>query len=475
MGSSSMQAQSLQKLKLSPTIGILGAVFLLGVLEFRNGVYLFVCMAALYLMLPLLFRNNRPGMIVFAFALQWVQVITYVIWMNTFNRDINYYSNHADVAIICSCIGLIVIAAVFSLTINKVPLVSDASFAKAAKSFDEKKVLILYTGSTLFLGGLQYALGNNSGFAQILGTLASLKWIFLMIYGYTCWANKKNWPIFAAMVLFEFITSLYSYFSSFKEVILMAIAMGITLVRTISFKQAIIGIVAGCALLFIFIGWTAIKSDYRNYLNQGKGQQVVEVSRSEAFSKIGQKVSTLSWDDFQFASYMLMYRLQYILHLAKSMDRVPEIIPHEDGHLWWENITYVLEPRLLFPNKPIYDATVKTVKYTGIRYAGRKKGSSFSLGYFADSYIDFGFTGMFIPLAIIGLVLGGIYRLFIGLSSINILFRYSIINVVFYEFSVFEADGLFLFGRLLLLTLVYFVLAKTLFPRLETWLYKEGS
>ena len=31
------------------------------------------------------------------------------------------------------------------------------------------------------------------------------------------------------------------------------------------------------------------------------------------------------------------------------------------------------------------------------------------------------------------------------------------------------------FGRLLLLTLVYFVLAKTLFPRLETWLYKEGS
>jgi len=228
-------------------------------------------------------------------------------------------------------------------------------------------------------------------------------------------------------------------------------------------------------LVFIFIGWTAIKSDYRNYLNQGKGQQVVEVSRSEALSKIGEKVSTLTWDDLQFASYMLMYRLQYILHLGKSMDRVPDVLPYEDGNLWWENITYVLEPRLLFPNKPIYDATIKTVKYTGIRYSGRKAGSSFSLGYFADSYIDFGFTGMFFPLAIIGLVLGGIYRLFMRMKNISVLFRYTIVNVVFYEFSVFEADGLYLFGRLVLLTLVYFILAKTVFPRLQSWLYKEGS
>jgi hypothetical protein len=475
MGSSSIQAQSLNKLKLSPTIGALGAFFLLGVLEFKNGLYLFICLAALYVMVALLFRNNRPGMIVFAFALQWVQVITYVIWMNSFNRDINFYSHHADVAIICACIGLVVIALVFNLTVNKIPLPDHKEFAKEAKAFDEKKLLIVYSTATLFLGGLQYALGENSGFAQILGTLASLKWIFFMIYGYTCWANKKNWPIFAIMVLFEFTTSLYSYFSNFKEVILMAIAMGISLVRTISFKQVVLGLLAGAVLVFIFIGWTAIKSDYRNYLNQGKGQQVVEVSRSEALSKIGEKVSTLTWDDLQFASYMLMYRLQYILHLGKSMDRVPDVLPYEDGNLWWENITYVLEPRLLFPNKPIYDATIKTVKYTGIRYSGRKAGSSFSLGYFADSYIDFGFTGMFFPLAIIGLVLGGIYRLFMRMKNISVLFRYTIVNVVFYEFSVFEADGLYLFGRLVLLTLVYFILAKTVFPRLQSWLYKEGS
>ncbi len=109
------------------------------------------------------------------------------------------------------------------------------------------------------------------------------------------------------------------------------------------------------------------------------------------------------------------------MHLAKTMDRVPDIIPHEDGKVWVRKYTYVFEPRILFPNKPPYDATVKTVKYTGIRYAGQKKGTSFSLGYFADSYVDFGYIGMFFPLAMIGLVLAGIYRLFLGMKNINLL------------------------------------------------------
>jgi hypothetical protein len=296
-----------------------------------------------------------------------------------------------------------------------------------------------------------------------------------MVYGFICWTTKKNWTIFAIMVLFEFTTALYSYFSNFKEVILFTIAIAITLVRQVSSKQLLSGLLTAVLLAFLFLSWTAIKSDYRNFVNQGKGQQVVEVSRSEAFNKIGEKVGSLSWKDYQLASYLLLYRVQYILHISKTMDRVPDILPYEDGKVWSDNISYVLEPRLLFPDKPIYDATVKTVKYTGIRYAGQKKGASFSLGYFADSYIDFGYVGMFVPLAIIGLALAGIYRLFMGLGKINMLFRYAIINVVFYEFCVFEADGLFLFGRLVLLTLVYYIMARTLFPRVQAWLYKNES
>lgn len=470
-----MSIQPSGKLKISPAIVGLAMAMLFGVLVFKNGVYLSACILAAFLMMVFLFRMNRPGMIVLSFLLQWTQVVAFVIWMNSYDWDINYLSRHGDIAVLSSCLGLVVIAAAFSLGINTIPIAQPAELARRAREFDGKKVLILYIVSTLFLGGLQYALGSNSGFVQILATLASIKWVFFLVYGFICWSTKKNWLIFIIIVAFEFTTALYSFFSSFKEVILMTIALGITLVRQVSFKQVLGGLLAGTLLAFVFIAWTAIKSDYRNFVNQGSGQQVVTVSRTEAFGKISEKIGSLKWEDFQLASYLLMYRLQYILHLTKTMDRVPDVLPHEDGHLWWENITFVLEPRLFFPDKPIYEATVKTNKYTGIRYTGRTKGASFSLGYFADSYVDFGFVGMYLPLAVIGLVLAGIYRLFIGLKNTNIVFRYAFVNVVFYEFCSFESDGLFLFGRLTLLTLVYFALAKTLFPRLQSWLYKKSS
>jgi hypothetical protein len=107
-----------------------------------------------------------------------------------------------------------------------------------------------------------------------------------------------------------------------------------------------------------------------------------------------------------------------------------------------------------------------------MHYAGLKMGSSFSLGYFADSYIDFGFIGMFIPLALIGLYVLAIYRTFYKFKGLNLLFRYAVVNLVVYEYSDFESDGLFLFGRLTLFFLVFWLLCKFAFPALQRWLYK---
>jgi hypothetical protein len=172
---------------------------------------------------------------------------------------------------------------------------------------------------------------------------------------------------------------------------------------------------------------------------------------------------------------MALYRLQYVYHLAKTMDRVPTVLPYEYGGLWWSNITFVITPRIFFPDKPLYEATKKTNKYTGISYTGYKTGSSFSLGYFADCYIDFGFIGMFFPLALIGLFVSFIYRSFLKLNKVNILFRFALVNVCLYEFTAFEADGLFFVGRLLLMFLVYWTLARYLSGPLEKWLYKHPT
>jgi len=265
--------------------------------------------------------------------------------------------------------------------------------------------------------------------------------------------KSDNKLIFAIIILFEFISSLYSYFSSFKDVILMTLIVTISFINKVTFKRFSYSLLIGGLLGLLLITWTAVKSDYRNYLNSGTRHQEVNVSRSDAYNKLGEQINQLSWKRYQMAMNLSLYRLQYILHLARTMDRVPAILPHEDGALWWGNITFVITPRLLFPEKPIYEATKKTNKYTGLNYSGYKAGSSFSLGYFADSYIDFGYFGMFIPLALIGLFVALIFRGFMKLDKINILFRFGLINVALYEFTAFEADGVFFVGRLLLMFL----------------------
>ena len=456
-----------------PIIGLASAsLFLMVFLE--NGLYMMCALATLYALLLILWRSNRPGILVFAFLMQWTQVAAFVVWMNVLGYDINHFSPHAGTAVVMACLGLVVMAAVLSQMIAKLPIPSREQFYRQAKLINEKKILILYLASTFFLGGVGLLVSAGSGLAQIVTTFASLKWVFFLVYAYVSWINKKNRLILLAMILFEFLTALYSYFSSFKEVILITIVLALTFIEKVSFKQVVYGLLISFFVGFLLITWTAIKNDYRAYLDRGNRQQVIEVSRSEAFNKIGEKIGNLSWKDYQLSMNIFLYRVQYIYHLAKTMDRVPDILPHEFGGLWWDNISFVLEPRLFFPDKPRYEATRKTTKYTGLNYAGYKEGSSFSLGYFADSYIDFGYSGMFIPLALIAMFVGFMYRRFYHLKKVNILFRYALINLVFYEFISFESDGLFLFGRLLLMFLVFYVLGLAVLPMLQRWLYKAG-
>jgi hypothetical protein len=439
-----------------------------------NATYLIFCLIAFYSIIFLLWRHSQPAVLVFAMLMQWVQVITFVLWMNNAGADIDWLSNHGGVAVSIACLGLILIAAIISLGLKSLKMPSREQFYHQAKLINEKKILLLYVVSTFFLGGLGVAFGNNPGFFQVLMTLATLKWVFFMVFGYVAWINKKNRLLLIIIIILEFSSSLYSYFSTFKEVIFYTIMLALSFIRRVTFKQLFYGLLIVTSLLLLLLTWTAVKSDYRKFLNNGTKQQVIEVSREEAFSKLGEKVSSLTWEQYQQVLDLFLYRAQYVLHLAKTMDRVPALLPHENGQVWLDNIMFVVEPRLFFPDKPVYEATVKTNKYTGLKYSGLKQGSSFSLGYFADSYIDFGYVGMFIPLTLIGLFVVFIYRVLFGFSKINLLLRFAVINVALNDFNAFESDGLFLLGRLLLLFLVYWLLSKFVLSRLQKWLYKAS-
>lgn len=462
----------------SHKVSFSGGVILLliiGILAFplfQNGFYLFLCFATLFGMLASLWKSHRPGIIVFAFTIQWIQVVAFVIWMNVLGKPIEFLSKNTPYALVTACLGLLLMAFIISKGLNKLPIYSDEEFRRQANLVDERRLLLLYVFSTLFLSSIGFAFGNTSGLAQVLVTLSFLKWIFFIWYGIIVWVSKKNRIILVVILAYEFTTGLYSYFSSFKEVLFYTIIVSLTFIKQITFRQFINFLIISVCLLFVFVTWTAIKGGYRQFLNQGTRQQVVNVSKSEALTMISEKVQNISWKQYQMSMNLALYRIQYIYHLSIVMDRIPKVMPHENGKLWWENVSFVFTPRILFPEKPIYEPTKKTNKYTGFKYAGIQKGAAFSLGYFADSYVDFGYAGMFLPISLIGLFVFLIYRTFYTMHHLNLFLRFAIINVTLYTFISFESDGVFLFGRLLTSYVVFWILGKTIFPALQKWLYK---
>ena len=143
---------------------------------------------------------------------------------------------------------------------------------------------------------------------------------------------------------------------------------------------------------------------------------------------------------------------------------MPSVLPFENGDNWLLSLEFTTTPRFLNPDKPSYDATEKTKKYTGIRYSGRKEGVSFSLGYFPDCFIDFGIYGMMIMLFAIGMVYMFIYSYLLRKSSSNLVFNYAVVGAFFLEFNALEMDSTYFLGRLFASLVTFFFLIQFVFP-----------
>jgi hypothetical protein len=80
-------------------------------------------------------------------------------------------------------------------------------------------------------------------------------------------------------------------------------------------------------------------------------------------------------------------------------------------------LEHIFKPRIFFPDKPDLISDSELVrKYSGVFVAGEKEGTTIAFGYAAESYLDYGVPGMFLPAFIFGIFMGvvyaGILRLF---------------------------------------------------------------
>jgi hypothetical protein len=160
-------------------------------------------------------------------------------------------------------------------------------------------------------------------------------------------------------------------------------------------------------------------------------------------------------------------RISYVDFFGRALVMVPGRIPHEDGGLWGGAVTHILMPRLFFPDKPVLlSDSISTNKYTGLHFGGDEVGTSVSIGYVAESYIDFGSFWMFAPVLAMGYLLGGMYHFFVSRRSMPLFIGYGLAVVPLLGAMDFGTNSVKLVGGIVTSFLVAFLVQKFLARKL---------
>ncbi len=437
---------------------------------FTNGILLFAGMAIFFVLASNLQQPYKPAVFSIMLIYHFIQISASIWQSNYLGKDINYRSDNTQYAVIVSYIGLLFLFLPIIYYQNKIPKLSLGQFTNYANELSIDKTFRVYVIGFFAMNALTGIAFLIPSLTQVIFSLGNIKWFLFLLFGFQSILKNRKRKEFYIFCALEFAMGFYSYFSEFKTIIFFIGFIFLCLLAYVRFNKMLMVVLSLIILVFAGIFWTSVKGEYRSFLNKGSKSQSVQVEKGEALNKLLELSQNRNKNSFNDAAESFLDRLQYTYHMAKAMDRVPSVIPYQDGANWGKTFGFVFTPRVLNPDKGTYDASIKASKYTGIQYSGVKKGTSVSLGYFADGYIDFGYVGMFIPLLVLGFIYGKSYFYFIKKSSNNYIFNYAVVGALFMELFAFESDNIFVLGRLYVNLLVFFLLKIFFFPRLMNYI-----
>ncbi|MFN4246526.1 MAG: hypothetical protein ACK4EY_02320 [Flavipsychrobacter sp.] len=413
-----------------------------------------------------------PPVLVYLFGFHWLQVFAAVGYASYLGVPLEEAFDSKDLEVLFWVTILqIGVMAFFLSRIYKVDYAPNLQILKeAAEKIDVKKVLYAYGIATLVFPTLIATTYSNSSLNQLVQSFAVVRKVLLlmMIFMYFLRETKYKNTIVILVVL-EFILSFASYFSNFKEIIFFVVFVFLTVRPEVKTKQVLLLLPVGIILVTFLVFWSGVKEGYRNFLNQGNRQQQVNVSKLQALDYLFDKTGEFDVDSFRTGAEKLLYRLQYMQQYSSVYDRVPEFIPYENGKNITGTIEFLTMPRFLNANKKILDPSSKTSYYTGKRFANAEQGTSISMGYFCDLYIDFGLWVMFIPLLVITFMIGKVSNYIINSKKYNLIFTYSLFIGTILSCGTFESDIIFYLGSVRNYTVFMLLGNFFLFPYLNKY------
>lgn len=239
---------------------------------------------------------------------------------------------------------------------------------------------------------------------QFILAISYIHYVLMLLVLYRLLRPKPRWGLVALVLLAEVAFGFTSYFANFREAeVLGALAFFDTFrTRKASYWIALLSL--GALIFASATVWTAIKPQYRFAL------RTHHLSTTERLHLVADLGDRLSGEDLAKATDTTVDRLWVIYYPALALERVPQLVPYQNGAIIRGALDFALKPRWLFPNKGILPSDSEEVrKYAGVMVAGARQNTSIAFGYAAESYVDYGMPRMFLPVFLFALFMGAAY------------------------------------------------------------------
>ncbi|MDX1541205.1 MAG: hypothetical protein R3349_07345, partial [Geminicoccaceae bacterium] len=364
------------------------------------------------LLVVLLWRPGAPPILLFVTGMLWLQPATKVLHADARDLPVGEMALHPatiDDAILLSLLAILGIAAGMRLLMGR-----PAADVMERLAADARNLSIGWLAVLTILIWMSASLAEAlmpAVLRQPVMAIGNLQWVFLFALACAVFIQRRGYLVLGTIVLAQLVVGFTGFFSGFKEVLFLLFIVALTVRPEVPLER-LPRLLAGVAVVIgLGLVWTAIKTDLRDFLNAGTGQQVVLRTPTERLQGLTDQLGTLESEELADASEALAKRLAYVDFFAIVLDRVPAVLPHEDGAILSDAIRHILTPRLLFPDKAGTGSDSEmTNKYTGLNLASARQGTSVNLGWPAEAYIDFGRELMVLPMLAIGILCGLAYR-----------------------------------------------------------------
>lgn len=365
-----------------------------------------------WFILRLVSMPTMPLAIVYYLLSQWLQVFAraFLALVDGVPMAQSQYGPWVVNAYWYMLASTVVLAVACRLVLGRIPSPSPQNYS-AHLSWRPVDLFLIYLGANLVAQLAGMTLGG--GLFQFFESIARFKIVAAFVLFTSVMQTGRGWSFLFLIIAVEIGSGMTGLLGDFRGVFVFLGTAAIAAQLRWTLRTTASALLASFALVALALFWTSVKTEYRDYATGGSESQALQLSLSDRADYILGRVASVGDMDWGLASKALLERLAYvdITGLVINVDQAGA--EPASMRQWSDAFSHVLRPRFLFPDKEALSDTEVYIRLTKADLIENMRGgTSISVGYMAENYVDLGFPGMLGGVFAIGLLVSLVIRFF---------------------------------------------------------------